>query len=217
LDTGPVKKEKAPTHRRSTSALKREERQQGQRERILEAARSQFIRHGFHAAGVAAIAEEAGISPALIYRYFSGKREIVLAIIESQMRANLEALDGLQLATDFVSELQDGFRLWGSGDPAVWNAALFSEITAEATRDEAVAGALAAHERRGREEFAAWLQRRDRQHARRQGAHKLQVRAVLMQCLVEGLAVRAAREPALDPKIVRDMLRQVLPLVLDPD
>ena len=52
-----------------------------QRERILEAAEKCFIESGFHAASMAHIADTAGISAGLIYRYFESKSAIVRAII----------------------------------------------------------------------------------------------------------------------------------------
>jgi len=50
-----------------------------QRERILDAAEACFIRHGFHAASMAHIAQTADMSAGLIYRYFDGKAAIVKA------------------------------------------------------------------------------------------------------------------------------------------
>ena len=53
-----------------------------QRARILDAAQRCFVESGFHAATMAKIAETAGMSAGLIYRYFESKNAIVLAIIE---------------------------------------------------------------------------------------------------------------------------------------
>ena len=52
-----------------------------QRERILQAAEKCFIESGFQAASIAHIADTAGISAGLIYRYFDSKALIVKAII----------------------------------------------------------------------------------------------------------------------------------------
>lgn len=81
-----------PRHERAT---KSEARTRQQRERILNAARSCFVKHGFHTASMAKIAETAGMSPGLIYRYFDSKNDIILAIIEQQLedaRADIAAL-----------------------------------------------------------------------------------------------------------------------------
>ena len=51
------------------------------RELLLSAAREQFSRHGYHGAATAAIAKAAGCSEAVLYRHFSSKRELLLAVL----------------------------------------------------------------------------------------------------------------------------------------
>lgn len=186
-----------------------------QRTRILDAARHCFIAHGFHAANMASIAREAGISQGLIYRYFESKREIVLEIIRQQLAQNHAELARIQVSSDFVDEISEGFGLWQQNDARVWNVALFCEITAEASRDPIIAAALRESESAERAVFVAWLKRRDKLAGRRATAAQLEQRAVLMQCVIEGLAIRAVREPGLGVRQVRAMLRKVLPLALE--
>ncbi len=50
------------------------------RERILEAAERAFVRHGFHAATMSHVAEEAEMSAGNLYRYFPSKEAIVEAL-----------------------------------------------------------------------------------------------------------------------------------------
>lgn len=57
-----------------------EEYRQEQRSRILAAARDEFARNGFRATTMPDIITAAGMSPGGVYRYFSGKEEIVAAI-----------------------------------------------------------------------------------------------------------------------------------------
>ncbi|MEW5869048.1 MAG: TetR/AcrR family transcriptional regulator [Chloroflexota bacterium] len=57
----------------------------GTRERILEAARRCFSREGYTGARVAEIAREAGVNPAVIYRYFAGKRELFDALEQPEL------------------------------------------------------------------------------------------------------------------------------------
>jgi AcrR family transcriptional regulator len=63
-----------------------DQHKRAQRERILAAAQKRFICSGFHSASMATIAETAGMSPGLIYRYFANKNAIILAIIEQQLK-----------------------------------------------------------------------------------------------------------------------------------
>jgi TetR/AcrR family transcriptional regulator len=55
------------------------------REAILRAAREEFARHGFHAAGTAAIARAAGCSEAVIYRHFPSKKALLRAVLEEEV------------------------------------------------------------------------------------------------------------------------------------
>lgn len=53
------------------------------RERILEAALGLFSTQGYEATSVGAIAKKAGISRASFYRYFRGKRDVLLDLLSS--------------------------------------------------------------------------------------------------------------------------------------
>ncbi len=68
------------------------------RQSLIDAANAVFAEHGYDAATTREIAERAGCSEGLIHRYFSGKRGLLLAILESR---------GAQVAEDFQSVLPD--------------------------------------------------------------------------------------------------------------
>jgi AcrR family transcriptional regulator len=57
-------------------------RRQQRRQQILDAARAEFSRNGFHATSMDDIVRAAGMSPGGVYRYFPGKEAIVAAIAE---------------------------------------------------------------------------------------------------------------------------------------
>jgi AcrR family transcriptional regulator len=64
---------------------------------IRQAARTLFARRGYASTSMRAIAEEADVSLGLAYNYFSGKQDLLRAIVEegiSQVRATLDELDG---------------------------------------------------------------------------------------------------------------------------
>lgn len=189
-------------------------RAQAQRDRILNAAQQCFIRHGFHAAGMAGIAESAEMSPGLIYRYFESKNAIILAIIERQLAEKRANIDSLQLQPDWEQRICDLFAGWQRGDDSLMNAALFLEMSAQATRDPQIADALAAADQDARTRFLAWLQ----QHARAQGVTPdpadLRARALALQSFIEGLAIRAVREPDFDAAQVVAAVRQLVPGLL---
>lgn len=189
-------------------------RAEAQRERILAAAQQCFIRHGFHAAGMAAIAEVAGMSPGLIYRYFDSKNAIILAIIQRQLDDKRSSIDSLPQETDWELRICQLFTGWQRGDVTLMNPALFLEMSAQATRDPAIAQALAAADEDSRRHFLAWM----RAHAQTQGAQvaddELRARALALQGFIEGLAIRAVREPGMDAARVGAAVRRVVPALL---
>lgn len=191
-----------------------------QRARILAAAESCFVEHGFQTATMADIADRAGISAGLAYRYFENKQAIILAIIERHLALNRKSLGQLEHSIDLVLSLAQGFELWSRGDPAIWHVALICEATAEASRDPGVAKSLLESDLKGREALLAWLQRRDaeRGHPDSPHAKTRAARALMVQCLAEGLALRALREPDLDRSLLNDMLRLASAAILpDPE
>ena len=62
------------------------------REAVLEAARQEFARSGFHGASTDAIAREAGISQPYLFRLFGSKKELYLASVRRCFRRTLEAM-----------------------------------------------------------------------------------------------------------------------------
>ncbi len=200
---------------RAVKADKLAQRTEAQRDRILKAAQQCFVRHGFHAAGMAGIAAAAEMSPGLIYRYFDNKNAIILAIIERQLAEKRANIDSLQAQPDWEQRISTLFAGWQRGDDTLMNAALFLEMSAEATRDAQIAEAIAAADRDARERFLQWLS----QHAEAQGAAPapadLRARALALQSFIEGLAIRAVREPDFDAAQVVAAVRQMVPGLLD--
>lgn len=194
---------------------KTESRTQAQRERILAAARTCFVKSGFHAASMATIADTAGMSPGLIYRYFQNKNAIILAIIEEQLEAARIRIGQLHPSIDLAASIAGSFNEPCEKDRSSLNAALFLEMSAEATRDPEIGAALQAFDTTVRADIAGWLGGR---HEENYGLPRsvTPARALLLQCLIEGLKVREAREPELDRDLLKAALDDVLPTLLQP-
>src|SRR5512143_1190789 len=62
------------------------------REAVLEAARREFARAGFHGASTDAIAREAGISQPYLFRLFGSKKGLYVASVRRCFRRTLEAM-----------------------------------------------------------------------------------------------------------------------------
>lgn len=56
---------------------------------VLEAARGEFARHGFHGAGTAAIARAAGCAEAILYRHFDSKRALLIAVLKHEIEGRI--------------------------------------------------------------------------------------------------------------------------------
>ena len=186
------------------------ERALAQRERILAAAKQCFVEHGFHAAGMALIAQTAGMSPGLIYRYFDSKNAIILAIVERQLEVSRAGICALRDAKDFAQGVFEVFNRWLSADPDIMNAALFLEMSAEAGRDPQLRQALADSDREVRKEFVRWLSRSVEEGGLSLAPDVAEVRALGLQCFVEGLAVRALREPDVSPQALKAAIANFL-------
>jgi AcrR family transcriptional regulator len=180
------------------------ERAQAQRERILAAAKKCFVEHGFHAASMGVIAHEAGMSPGLIYRYYDSKSTIIVAIMARQLEESRESIRKLNSAGDFAEAIFATYSHWRDRDSTVMSAALFAEMSAEATRDPAVAAALRTTDQAIRDELCQVISTGVAKSSGKEIAPDLAARrALALQCFIEGLAIRAMREPELDPEVMK--------------
>jgi len=197
-------------------AAKAGARAAAQRERILAAAQKCFIDHGFHAASMATIAATAQMSAGLMYRYFPSKNAIVLAIIDRQLQEARAKIAELHASADIVSGLCRSFEQWRTGDPAAMSVALFLAMGADARRDPQIAAALRASDRLTRADLMAWLGADTADGGCSLAREVVESRAILLQCVVEGLLMRAVREPDLDIHRLGPALRQLIDRLLAP-
>jgi AcrR family transcriptional regulator len=186
-----------------------------QRIRILDAAQACFIRHGFHAASIDAIAREAGVSAGLIYRYFDSKNAIILAIIDRQLQDKLTHIAALAGDPDIGRRFLDFFVRLRRGDPDVVNPALLLEIGAQATRDPQIATAMVEADQAASAALREWLRGIIRRQEGRLEETEVRARTLAVQCLFDGLAMRAVKEPDLDIDELAAALQAALPPLLD--
>jgi AcrR family transcriptional regulator len=200
--------ESADPGSRMTKAQARIERQ---RDRILEAANRCFVDHGFHAASMANIAEAANMSPGLIYRYFENKNAIILAIIERQLQNSRDGIDALNQASDLAERLAEVFAKLQVADEEFMNPSLYLEMSAQGSRDPQIAEALSNSDQVTRGELVAWLSKVALSDGRPVDVLDVEARSLVLQCIFEGLVVRAVREPKLDPALMRRGLKAFIP------
>ncbi len=190
-----------------------EQRAELQKLRILKAARTCFIQDGLHAGTIARISETAQMSPGLIYRYFSSREEIVLGLMRLQVKAGFgPGIAGLtpKVVTARICEY---LRRWLAGDPDVPSPPLILEMSAESTRNEAIAKHVVDADKEARASLIAWLTDLSTQAGETVSEKEIQIRAMALGCFIDGLVLRAAREPDLDMEIVEKSMDSLMAMV----
>ncbi|HTK67713.1 MAG TPA: TetR/AcrR family transcriptional regulator [Pseudonocardia sp.] len=137
---------------------------QQRRGEILAAARRRFARDGFHATTMDDVSAEAGVSSSVVYRWFSGKDELVEVCISEVLRGVLEELDETLLIEPPVPVTEAVRRVLAAilartrdGDEDI--SAIIVQAWAEAMRTPAVKELLGALYTRIREGLAELVER----------------------------------------------------------
>ena len=63
-----------------------QEYRDARRDEILAAAKRCFLREGFHETSMQDLFAESGLSSGVVYRFFAGKEDMILAIVEENLR-----------------------------------------------------------------------------------------------------------------------------------
>lgn len=87
-------------------------RGQESRQRILDAARQLFHRQGVSATSVDLILERAGMGKSQFYHYFPSKEDLVVAIVELQMREILEFLEPHTSRIETLEDMERWFKAY---------------------------------------------------------------------------------------------------------
>jgi AcrR family transcriptional regulator len=92
----------------ATTRISREDRKARTRADLLAAARSVFLRRGFHVATLDEIAEEAGYTKGAVYSNFAGKDDLFLALLAEHYAARAEMYESLILEQ---RDIEQTFRM----------------------------------------------------------------------------------------------------------
>src|SRR5262245_33076884 len=100
-----------------TTRMGRQERREQTRSELVAAARSVFLRRGFHAASLDEIAAEAGFTKGAVYSNFAGKDELFVAVLAAHFAARVEIFEALVLEGDrFEDVYRDVGRFMADAD-----------------------------------------------------------------------------------------------------
>jgi AcrR family transcriptional regulator len=89
--------------------LTRAERKGQTRSDLVAAARSVFLRRGFHEATLEEIAEEAGYTKGAVYSNFAGKDDLFLAVLDAHFDRRVEEWE-VDLALDDSATFEETYR-----------------------------------------------------------------------------------------------------------
>nr|WP_298728248.1 TetR/AcrR family transcriptional regulator [uncultured Steroidobacter sp.] len=188
----------------------KELRDQLRRDQIVSAARACVVRHGFHGASMGQVAAEAAMSVGQIYRYFPSKEAIVHAIVERMVARRLQWMMDRDRQIDFAARFANRPHLEPCEEERS-ERVLLLEITAEATRNPAVAEIVRAADRRLRGQAVELVRCNYPELSEEEAAARVEFVTVLS----EGSAFRSVTEqiacPALLEGIYRNVLQQLFP------
>jgi AcrR family transcriptional regulator len=138
--------------------VSRHEKATMRRRRLIEAARILFGEHGFHATGMAQIAEASGIRVGQIYRDFDSKEDIIAAMVALDLS---DFLDEAVLAAAIAAGDRAAVRRWlldlMTYRPEPDEITLLPEILAEASRNPRMAAIMREGDQRIHRHIAAAL------------------------------------------------------------
>jgi len=123
----------------------RAERRDQQIQRILEAAKSCFVRSGFQGASMQQICAQCGMSPGALYRYFPSKESIVEAICEADREDDMTCFGTLKSAESAVDALVEAAMAHIVHTHEKGSAALFAEMRSESMRNDTVRCTVEGH------------------------------------------------------------------------
>jgi AcrR family transcriptional regulator len=128
---------------RRPQRLSRAESKDLTRRRLLDAARAVFLRHGFHAATVDMVADEAGFTKGAVYSAFASKADLFLALYEERM-ANRAAQTVTIAAAAGQRVAEETSSAWGEVTGVTARGCSSSEFRTFAARDEPLRKRFAA-------------------------------------------------------------------------
>ena len=128
--------------------LTRPEKKERTRADLLAAARTVFLRRGFHGASLGEIAEEAGYTKGAVYSNFTGKDDLFLALLdehyEHRIQAHRELFEAIALEDPEAARIAVARIMYDAyeREPAWW--ALVSDFSTHASREPELSRRLRA-------------------------------------------------------------------------
>jgi len=182
------------------------------RRQVLEAASRCFRLHGFHACSMAQISADAGMSVGHIYRYFTGKEQIIAAIVREDVEdLTAQVAELIERGPDLRTALTElaYIGVWKIADPE--HVALMLEIFAEASRNPAI-GELV---RQANEKISGQLRPAIAAAVGRPlDKADLEARLELFHLIFQGVGLRRVANPMLERAALDRMVKLTIDAIL---
>ena len=185
------------------------------RAEILEAAAQCFVARGFHAASMQDIAQQAGVSMGLLYRYFTNKEAIITTFADLERDQMVAAIDAWAASADPVGDLPQLFRASVREAARPDDGRMAAEVYSEALRNPALRRILVDHEARIVRALAGAIGGHQRAGRLALSADATAVAGMIL-CLVDGVSTRMLLKSKVSPRAVEDAAIEALVLVLRP-
>lgn len=116
------------------------------RKQIMDGARTCFARKGFHASSMSMISAEAGVSIANIYQYFETKDDLILALVDEEMKNDMALIQRIAQAGTLREGLLQAVRFLAVDGCSQGGVQLRLEVLAESFRNPIVADTVRKNE-----------------------------------------------------------------------
>lgn len=187
--------------------MKQSERTARTRARLLRAARKVFGRRGYHAASLAEIAGEAGVSKGAVYHNFKSKEDLFLALLDERLEERIRDLEAVFAGSERSEEATEA-QVQEAALHAIdtlkqsheWRV-LFLEFVVHAAREREFAAAFADRVKRMRSALASVITERTQALG-----VELEVSAEQLAIAINGLGNGLAIESLVTPEEVPDEL-----------
>jgi AcrR family transcriptional regulator len=186
--------------------VSRQERREQTRADLLAAARRAFLRDGFHATSLDAIAEDAGYTKGAFYSNFASKDDLLVAVLEGHFSARVEAYEKLIFSTDGIEDAYRAVaRYWHDANEREpeWSR-LVVELLAHASRNDRLRRTVNEIRERALDRIAGFIDRLAEQHGVR---YALPAREIARGsgALNRGLAVEQLLDPSVPVEAFEEM------------
>jgi AcrR family transcriptional regulator len=102
------------TQQDTPERLTREEKKARTRAQLIDAAAAVFARHGYVAASLDEVAEEAGLTKGAVYSNFDSKEDLFQAVIDDRLNEPMfQVADIVDTAATFEQQAMEGARRYG--------------------------------------------------------------------------------------------------------